>query len=411
VSLSRAMAALALCLVATGCSGADDLAIGPPEDPPTSGLQSSPAVRPRPEGADFRPDAVRVRLRTVADGFDAPLLVANAGDGSRRLFVAEQGGRIYEMRAGSSRRGLWLDISDLTEAQGERGLLGLAFDPDFEDNGRFFVNYTNNSGDTVIAAYRTTSPHRADRSSARIVLTFDQPFPNHNGGGLAFGPDGYLYIGSGDGGSAGDPLGNGQALDTLLGKMLRIDPNRGRGDILYSVPADNPFLGREGARPEIWAYGLRNPWRFSFDRLTGELWIGDVGQSALEEIDRIDHRRGGGSNFGWNVMEGTACYGGGPCDDRDLELPVAQYGHASGCSVTGGYVYRGERYPELVGGYFFGDYCSGKIWVVDAATPGLTKPTELIDTPYALSSFGESEDGELYITDLAGGRVLQLVGA
>jgi glucose/arabinose dehydrogenase len=353
---------------------------------------------------------VRVRLQTVATGFDAPLLVTNAGDGSGRLFVAEQDGRIFVIDGRKVRREPWLDISELTEGAGEQGLLGLAFHPRFEDNGRFFVNYTDNAGDTVIASYRARGQHGADPDSARTLLSFDQPFANHNGGGLAFGPDGYLYIGSGDGGSAGDPMGNGQALDTLLGKMLRIDVDRG-GDVPYSVPADNPFLSRPGARPEIWAYGLRNPWRFSFDRATGHLWIGDVGQSELEEIDRGDPRAGRGPNYGWNVMEGTACYGGGPCQREGLKLPVTQYDHDHGCSVTGGYVYRGTQYPELVGGYLFADYCSGKLWVIDSSRRKPHSPRELLDTDHAISSFGESEEGELYVTDHASGRLLKIVGA
>jgi glucose/arabinose dehydrogenase len=414
--------AVALCLmVAVGCSqtGGSDEAAGPPREPPIS----SPRRERGPSGADrargqagrgqgdFDPREVRITLALVADGFESPLLVTHAGDGSGRLFVAEQGGRIFELRGRGVAGRPFLDISELTEPVGEQGLLGLAFHPRYEDNGRLFVNYTDNSGDTVIAEYRATSRHRANPRSARTLLTFDQPYPNHNGGGLAFGPDGYLYVATGDGGGAGDPHGNGQSLDTLLGKLLRIDVDTRSRSAAYSVPADNPFVDRAGARPEIWAYGLRNPWRFSFDRVTGDLWVGDVGQSNLEEIDRAPGRRGRGANYGWNVMEGTSCYAAEACDRGGLVLPITQYGHDDGCSVTGGYVYRGRHQPELAGGYFFGDYCSGKVWVIDAAARRLVRPTELLDTEYAVSSFGESEAGELYATDLAGGRVLQLRAA
>jgi glucose/arabinose dehydrogenase len=405
--------AVGLCLVAAGCSPErSDGAAGPPENPPLSSptRPASPAPKsPRASGS-FDVAEARIRLETVGVGFDDPLLVTNAGDGSGRLFVAEQGGRIFELSNGRPRRGPYLDLSHLTEASGEQGLLGLAFHPEFEGNGRLFVNYTDNSGDTVIAEYRAAAVHRADPASARVILAFDQPFPNHNGGGLAFGPDGLLYIGVGDGGSIGDPMGNGQSLGTVLGKLLRIDVDRG-GDAAYAVPAGNPFVGRAGARPEIWAYGLRNPWRFSFDRSTGDLWVGDVGQDRLEEIDRIEARSPGGVNFGWNTMEGSSCFEVDPCERTGLELPVTQYDHGSGCSVTGGHVYRGARYPELVGGYFFGDYCSGIIWALDSRSRALARPTPLLDTNYSVSSFGESENGELYLTDLASGRVLQVVGA
>src|SRR5918992_2913152 len=399
---SKRWAGLAACLVLAACTQDGTTATGPPENPPTSTPRptqspTSPVPEPR---TDFAPGRVRLRLETVAQGFESPLVVTNAVDGSGRLFVAEQGGRIFVLGTGDARGEPFLDLSALTEASGEQGLLGLAFHPSFEENGRLFVNYTDTAGDTVIAEYRARQRHRADAESARILLSFDQPFPNHNGGGLAFGPDGYLYIATGDGGSAGDPQGNGQALDTLLGKLLRIDVDSGGREGGYAVPADNPFLDRSGARPEIWAHGLRNPWRVSFDRATGRVWIGDVGQSNLEEINRASLRGARGANFGWNIMEGTSCFATEDCRRTGLEPPVTQYDHAHGCSVTGGYVYRGDAQPELTAGYFFGDFCSGKVWALDSTVDGFKRPTELLDTDHAISSFGESEEGELFLTDL-----------
>jgi glucose/arabinose dehydrogenase len=345
----------------------------------------------------------------VAGGFSAPLLVTHAGDGSGRLFVVEQAGRVRVLRNGRVEGEPFLDIASLVTAGGEQGLLGLAFHPRFESNGRFFVNYTDGNGDTVVAEYRTArGADRADPGSARVLLRIDQPYSNHNGGDLVFGPDGYLYIGMGDGGSGGDPHGNGQRLDTLLGKLLRIDVDRGRP---YGIPDDNPFVGRSGARPEIWAFGLRNPWRFSFDRETGDLWIGDVGQGELEEIDRARASRGGGQNYGWNVMEGTECFSPPDgCDSQGLVRPIAVYPTRLGCAVVGGHVYRGARLPALAGGYFFADFCAGLLFALDPAGSAPQDPVIVLRSDHAISSFGEDEDGELYITDLSGGEVLQVVG-
>jgi glucose/arabinose dehydrogenase len=409
--MTARIAALTACLVLAGCTQDGSTAAGPPDNPPTSSPRParSPRATPPDIATDFDPRQVRLRLDTVAQGFEAPLVVTSAGDGSGRLFVAEQGGRIFEIGAEGARPAPFLDLSDLTEASGEQGLLGLAFHPAYEDNGRLFINYTDTAGDTVIAEYRARRRHQADLGSGRTVLSFDQPFPNHNGGGLAFGPDGYLYIATGDGGSAGDPQGNGQALDTLLGKLLRIDVDARNNESGYAVPANNPFVDRAEARPEIWAYGLRNPWRFGFDRATNRVWIGDVGQSNLEEINRVSLRGGRGANFGWSILEGTSCYAATDCRRAGLEPPVTQYDHGDGCSVTGGYVYRGSAHPELAGGYFFGDFCSGKVWALDAGVQNLTRPIELLDTDHAISSFGEGEDGELFLTDHASGRVLRLV--
>jgi glucose/arabinose dehydrogenase len=251
---------------------------------------------------------------------------------------------------------------------------------------------------------------RADAASERVLLTIDQPYANHNGGGLAIGPDGLLWIATGDGGSGGDPLGAGQDLDTLLGKLLRIDPRPVNGTP-YGIPADNPFVDRDGARGEIWAYGLRNPWRFSFDPATGDLWIGDVGQGSVEEINRWPAGAAPGPNFGWNVMEGSACFEPAEgCSTDGLVLPVAEYGHDRGCSVTGGHVYRGSDVPGLAGTYLFSDYCSGTIWGFDAGADPAT-PRTLAESGGAVVSFGEDEAGELYAVDLAGGRIMRIVAA
>ena len=379
------------------------------ERPSGTGLRPSGTAGPTsstpPVPPDrFSPAEVQLGLETIASGLEGPLLVTHAGDGSGRLFVVEQVGRIRIVENGRLMPDPFLDVSDLTEAGGEQGLLGLAFHPDFVRNRRFFINYTDVEGDTIVASYRATADGRvADEDSARTILKVDQPYSNHNGGHMAFGPDGYLYIGMGDGGSAGDPENNGQNLETLLGKMLRVDVDV-RGT--YAIPKDNPFADGGGA-PEIWAYGLRNPWRFSFDVPTGTLWIGDVGQDQLEEIDRVPAERGG-LNYGWNVMEGSRCYGDA-CEAGDMVLPISEYDHDLGCSVTGGFVYRGERFPDLRGGYLFSDYCSGTIWAVGAHVAGPIEPAVLMESGRSISSFGVDEDGELYVTDIGAGEVLQVV--
>jgi glucose/arabinose dehydrogenase len=390
-------------------------------DPPTSGTSApaSPtggsALEPTgpteaPSPGPFDPDRVVLDLELVVTDLEAPVLVTNAGDGSGRLFVLEQPGRIRVVRDAELQPAPFLDISSRVVWGGEQGLLGLAFHPRFASNGRFFVNYTDLQGDTVVAEYAVSAddPDVADPDSERVLLGFTQPFANHNGGALAFGPDGYLYVATGDGGSAGDPFGNGQSLDTLLGKLLRIDVND-RGDGLeYGIPPDNPFADRDGARAEIWAYGLRNPWRFSFDPATGALWIGDVGQGSWEEIDHVVSTKPG-LNFGWNITEGDACFQ--PltgCDRSGITLPVAVYDHGQGCSVTGGYVYRGDRWPALFGAYLFADYCSGTIWGLDADARK-PEPSVVLQTNRAFSSFGEDEAGELYVTDLSSNDVFRIV--
>jgi glucose/arabinose dehydrogenase len=353
-----------------------------------------------------------ISLELVTSGLSEPVGVTSAGDGSRRLFVVEQDGRVRIVRKGRLKSRPFLDVTELTQGVGEQGLLGLAFHPHYEDNRRFFVHYTANNGDTVIAEYKRSRSHieRANENSQRILLTIDDPFPNHNGGDLKFGPDGFLYITLGDGGGGGDPQENAQALNTLLGKILRIDVNGTEGDLEYAVPDDNPFVGAGGARAEIWSYGLRNPWRISFDSGTGDLWIGDVGETSVEEIDVERAGSSGGVNYGWDVMEGTLCFEPEQgCDPTGLTPPVAEYRHDEGCSVTGGFVYRGQRFPELRGTYFYGDYCSGSIWALLAADPA-AGATKILPTDYSISSFGETRAGEILVT-AHGGRLFKIVVA
>lgn len=349
--------------------------------------------------------AQEIQLSFFADGFSAPCEITHAGDS--RMFVVEQGGTIKILNVdGLVNETPFLDISSLTNGNGEQGLLGLAFHPDYANNGYLYVNYTNLSGDTVIARYTRSTENAAyaDPASALILLTIDQPYSNHNGGCLRFGPDGFLYIGMGDGGSGGDPQGNGQNTNTLLGKLLRIDVNNGD---TYSIPEGNPFVGIDGA-DEIWAYGLRNPWKFSFDRLSGDLWIADVGQNNIEEINMVGPAQAG-INYGWRCFEGTETYNSNNCSLVVMYTsPVAEYNHDSGgCSITGGYVYTGNAYPALSGKYVFTDYCSGKI--------GLTTGSNEITWTEAFngnfSTLGEDKDGELYIADIISGTVYKITDA
>jgi glucose/arabinose dehydrogenase len=340
------------------------------------------------------------RLARVAGGLGDALHVTGAPGQRNRLFVARQSGRIQVLDRGRVRAAPFLDLSGAISAGGERGLLGLAFHPGYARNGRFYVNYTDRAGDTQVVEYRRASATRANPRSARRLLSISQPFANHNGGHLAFGPDGHLYIGTGDGGGGGDPRGNGQSRTTLLGKILRIDVDARTGGRPYGIPRDNPFRGG-GGRPEIYAYGLRNPWRFSFDRARGDMWIADVGQSAVEEVNFRPRGRARGANFGWNAYEGRARFAGpGAIRGRAPVFPVAQYGHARGCSVTGGYVYRGARVPALRGRYVFADYCSGRVWTMRAGPRpgGLREDTGRLGTSLAtVTSFGEGQNGDLYV--------------
>jgi glucose/arabinose dehydrogenase len=337
-------------------------------------------------------------LQRVTAGLSFPVaLAAPAGDA--RLFVVEKSGRIRIIEHDTLRTDPFLDISALVSTGSEQGLLGLAFHPDYATNGRFFVDYTDTNGDTRIAAYHVSSnPAIADPGSASILLEVPQPFSNHNGGQLAFGPDGYLYIGMGDGGSGGDPNGHGQATDDLLGSLLRIDVNGARP---YAIPSDNPWADSAGSRGEIWSIGLRNPWRFSFDRQTHDLYIADVGQGDYEEVDVSTAASGGGrgANYGWNTMEGNSCYQAASCDRAGLVLPVIQYDHGEGCSITGGYVYRGSAMPDLRGHYFYADFCSG--WIRSFRFDGATATDERSWNALApggnITSFGEDAVGELYV--------------
>ena len=335
--------------------------------------------------------------------------MAYAGDGSDRLFVVLQHGVIvsFANEQGVEAADVLLDIEERVSDRGnEEGLLGLAFDLEYSANGYFYVYYSAANPRRSVLSRFIVDGGVADPDSERVILEVEQPHSNHNGGQIAFGPDGYLYVGLGDGGSRGDPQGNGQDLSTLLGSIIRIDVGSLDERGSYSIPADNPFVGVEGARGEIWAYGIRNPWRFSFDRGSGELWMADVGQNKLEEVDIV--RRG--MNYGWNVMEGSSCFKPSRgCDAQGLELPVAEYGRDGGCSVTGGYVYRGERLPSLYGAYVYGDFCSGKIWGLRYEDGRVTEQLELVDSSLDISSFGEDQSGEMFILSFDGG-IYRLVG-
>jgi glucose/arabinose dehydrogenase len=340
-------------------------------------------------------------LEPVVSGLANPVAIAHARDGSGRLFFVLQGGRIVVHDGTRLLTAPFLDISALVASGGERGLLGLAFHPGYRTNGFFYVNYTNTAGDTVIARYTVSAdPNVANPGSASLLLTIPQPFANHNGGQLEFGPDGYLYIATGDGGSGGDPGNRAQNLGDLLGKILRIDVD---GGAPYIVPATNPFVGVPGARGEIWAYGLRNPWRFSFDRLTGDVFIADVGQSSREEVNFQPALSPGGENYGWRRMEGTTCFNpASGCNDGSLTLPIIEYDHVLGCSVTGGYRYRGTRYPLLHGTYFYGDFCAGRIWGAAQGADGRWTSQELLDSSLLISTFGQDEAGDIYVAHHGG---------
>jgi len=348
---------------------------------------------------------VEYRLIEIISGLKNPLYLTHSGDGSGRLFIVEQDGLIRILENGGLVETPFFDMTALVNRDGsERGLLGLAFHPQYRDNGRFFINYTALDGKNTVAEYQISGddPNQADADSAQIILALDDPYPNHNAGQLAFGPDGYLYVGAGDGGSAGDPHGNGQNGRALLGKMLRLDMDSGD---LYAIPPDNPFIGNPDFTPEIWAYGLRNPWRYSFDRQTGDLYIADVGQNAWEEINFQPATSTGGENYGWNVYEGSHPFEAG--DAPRAIMPIAEYGHADGCSVTGGYVYRGATLPDLQGVYLFGDFCSGTIWATERDTADNWQMRVLMNSGKPISSFGEDEAGELYLVDY-GGNILRL---
>ena len=383
------VALLALSTVLLECGGSSSSPAPPAPAPP--------AAPPPPSGP------LVLTLTPVLSGLNSPVDLQNAADGSGRLFVVEQQGQIRIVSNNSLVPTPFLDITSLVDFGGEKGLLGLAFHPAYSQNRRFFVNYDrviSGQMQTVIAEFQTSAsnPNQADPNSQRILFTVNQPFPNHKGGQLAFGPDGFLYIGLGDGGSAGDPLGNAQNRQVLLGKMLRIDVDHTSPGLQYAIPSDNPFLNGVD-RGEVWAYGLRNPWRFSFDVPSGRLFVADVGQDKFEEIDILQK----GGNFGWNIMEGLHCFKpSSGCNMTGLILPITEYDHSQGDAVIGGYVYRGPAIPRLSGTYLFSDFESGTIWGLTENSTGQWTRSQLIAGGRNISSFGRDEAGELYVLDYSG---------
>lgn len=346
-----------------------------------------------------------IRLDTVVTGLQSPVhLTSPVNDG--RLFIVEQTGRIRIVKSGHLLPAPFLDITDRVQSGGEQGLLSVAFHPSYATNGFFYVNYTGNGGDTRIERYHATpAGDVAEKASAKLLLEVDQPYANHNGGLIKFGPDGFLYIGMGDGGSGGDPQGNGQNRNTLLGAMLRIDVDRGDP---YAIPAGNPYANGGGAR-EIWATGLRNPWRFSFDATSGLLIIADVGQNEWEEVHAVAANKAG-VNYGWNIMEGTHCYRSLVCNKSGLDIPILEYAHSDGCSITGGYVYRGKAMPSLAGTYFYSDYCRGWIRSFKIANGQATQKQQW-DIPAigSIASFGVDAANELYVLT-GSGAVYRIAG-
>jgi glucose/arabinose dehydrogenase len=363
------------------------------------------------ENASTFPDPSGFEWAPVVSGIGRPADLQPSPDGTGRLFVLSQRGLVLIAQDGALAAEPFLDIRDRVGANGnEQGLLGLAFHPDFANNGTFFLNYTDLQGDTVISRFMVSPANgsQADPGSEQVLLQVDQPYANHNGGGMVFGPDGYLYISLGDGGSAGDPQGHGQNTNTLLGTILRIDIDQSGPDgSPYAIPDDNPFASG-GGEPEIWAYGLRNPWRFSFDRTNGDLFIADVGQNAWEEVSYQPGGSAGGLNYGWNFREGANPFRGTPPAGAELVDPIYEYGHDQGCSITGGYVYRGSALPEFQGIYLFGDYCSGYIWGLLRDSGGNWQAQRLFETGFNLSAFGLDEAGEIYSIQQEDGSIYRL---
>jgi glucose/arabinose dehydrogenase len=372
----------------------------------TSGTASAPAAMPTASPAPLPTVAPRfsLSLKPFAKVEGGPLAIAAPDDGTGRLFVAAQDGRIWVVKTdGSTLSDPLVDLTSLVKSGGEQGLLGLALHPGFPADPRFYVDFTNADGDTVVASLTIdpANPNRADPATIKQVLFQKQPYANHNGGALAFGPDGDLYVSFGDGGSGGDPQGNGQNTKVLLGKILRLDVDGGVGGAPYAIPAGNPFAAGGGA-PEVWLYGLRNPWRMSFDRATGDLWIGDVGQGLYEEVD-VARAGVGGLNFGWNRMEASHCYNAPVCSSDGLTPPVSEYGRNIGSTVIGGYVYRGSAVPRADGFYLFADYGSGRFFAIGAGVTTLVDPVVVGNGDTGvISAFGQDVAGELYVTLLDG---------
>jgi glucose/arabinose dehydrogenase len=375
------------------------------------------AEQPAGDGApQLGPADADIALNLRVGGLNSPVFITDAGDGSGKFYIVEQTGRIKIWDGDSVFATPFLNLSGTVSGAFEQGLLGLAFHPDYETNRKLYVYFTNRDDDVVLREYRASAsnPNVVDTSTKRKVLKIHHPYENHNGGMLAFGPGGYLYIGVGDGGSAGDPGNRAQDKGKLLGKLLRIDVDGRTGSKAYGIPSSNPFVGRAGDN-EIWQYGLRNPWRFSFDSQNGNLWIGDVGQSKWEEVDRAINTSSGpgrGINWGWRVLEGSHCYKPpSGCNRSGKTMPVTEYKHTADngrCSITGGYVYRGDDIPALVGGYLFADYCTGEIFVVNSTAPIGSSRTLLLNTGATISSFGERPNGELFVVD-RGGRIYSIV--
>ncbi len=365
---------------------------------------TSSAATPCPDPAGKEIPAIA--LEEVGRGFRQPTHIAD--DGSGRLFVVEQEGRVQLLEKGKPASTPFLDIRKKVESGGEKGLLAIAFHPRYRENGYFFVNYTTNTGGlhTIVSRFKRASATQADAASETVLVKFAQPYGNHNGGQLAFGPDGYLYIGTGDGGAANDPHNNGQDRSNLLGKILRIDVDRASGEMPYAIPKDNPFVGDKNARGEIWAYGLRNPWRFSFDASNGRLYAADVGQNAVEEIDIIQK----GNNYGWRIMEGDICTPAidKRCDRRGLTLPIHTYRQPIGRSITGGFVYRGAAIPALCGVYLYADYVTQRLWGL-RYDGGRASVREWPRPGISISSFGQDRNLELYVADHGRGRILKVV--
>lgn len=414
---------LAFALFLAGCSAPTSrVTLVPPTSIPATPTAPPPTQAPATEAQGEAPtlppptlEPARIQLpnpddytwTVVTQGLTQPTDITGAADGLNRLFVLEKRGRIRIILNDQLRPTPFLDITDRVGSNSsEQGLLGLAFHPRFYENGYLYVNYTDRNGDTRISRF-TASGDMVDPRSEKRILAVKQPYANHNGGAVKFGPDGCLYIALGDGGSQGDPFDNAQSGNSLLGKILRIDVDNGDP---YVIPADNPYAGSGEVYQELWAIGLRNPWRISFDPLTGDLWIGDVGQSAREEINRIPSGAPGGFNFGWNKMEGSLPFEGN--NRPEFTAPVAEYTRSFGCSVTGGYVYYGQSMPEWQGIYFYGDYCSGNIWGLPAGTDTipdtLTSATLLFKSGLRISTFGVDDAGELYVADYPTGVIYRL---